>query len=165
MRVKVFKAADLKEAMAMVKDEMGRDAVILHTKRYRQGGFLGYKSKEVVEVTAALEDAPQRPEVKIPEVSRVQAPIRPVRPARSTRNSRTASSIPRMTTPQAPRQVLAQYKTAGTPEGVSLARSSADFTDRVHQASSGIEDYFPQEESRRSTLYGTIELRWQREAL
>lgn len=148
MRVKVFKAADLKEAMAMVKDEMGRDAVILHTKRYRQGGFLGYKSKEVVEVTAALEDAPQRPEVKIPEVSRVQAPIRPVRPARSTRNSRTASSIPRMTTPQAPRQVLAQYKTAGTPEGVSLARSSVDFTDRVHQASSGIEDYFPQEESR-----------------
>ena len=33
----------------MVKDELGRDAVILHTKRYRQGGFLGYKSKEVVE--------------------------------------------------------------------------------------------------------------------
>ena len=26
----------------MVKDELGRDAVILHTKRYKQGGFLGY---------------------------------------------------------------------------------------------------------------------------
>ena len=36
----------------MVKDELGRDAVILHTKRYKQGGFLGYKAKEVVEVTA-----------------------------------------------------------------------------------------------------------------
>ena len=35
MRIKVFKAVDLKEAMAMVKDELGSDAVILHTKRYR----------------------------------------------------------------------------------------------------------------------------------
>ena len=50
----------------MVKDELGRDAVILHTKRYRQGGFLGYKSKEVVEVTAAIDDTPRRPHVKLP---------------------------------------------------------------------------------------------------
>ena len=81
MRIKVFKAADLKEAMAMVKDELGRDAVILHTKRYKQGGFLGYKSKEVVEVTAAVDDTPRRPRVKLPAMPRTprQPAARPPR--------------------------------------------------------------------------------------
>ncbi len=66
MRIKVFKAATLKEAMADVKEELGVDAVILHTKKYRKGGFLGYKSKEVVEVTAAIEDEDQKPKKREP---------------------------------------------------------------------------------------------------
>ncbi len=124
----------------MVKDEMGRDAVILHTKRYRQGGFLGYRSKEVVEVTAALEDTPKRSKAKAPTVSRIEAPIRPAAPARSSRSSRSsrnsrAVSAVQMTSKQAPRQVLAQYKTAGTAEGVSLARTSAELMDNMTQAS------------------------------
>lgn len=110
----------------MVKDEMGSDAVILHTKRYRQGGFLGYRSKEVVEVTAAIEDAPRRPKVKIPPMPREDAPLRPSR--------RAASARPVAPIAQAPRQVLAQYKTAGTAEGVSMARSSAELSERLQQA-------------------------------
>ena len=52
----------MKEAMEQVKEELGRDAVILHTKKYREGGFMGYKGKEVVEVTAAIEEnAPESP--------------------------------------------------------------------------------------------------------
>lgn len=66
MRIKVFKAATLKEAMADVKEELGVDAVILHTKKYRKGGFFGYKSKEVVEVTAAIEDEDQKPKRREP---------------------------------------------------------------------------------------------------
>lgn len=100
--------------MAMVKDELGRDAVILHTKRYRQGGFLGYKSKEVVEVTAAVDDAPRRPRVKLPP-----APRR--RPKTEAPPAPAAAPLPRQS---APRQVLNQYKTAGTEEGVSMARSA-----------------------------------------
>ena len=96
----------------MVKDELGSDAVILHTKRYKQGGFLGYKSKEVVEVTAAIDDTPQRPKVKLPPMRHTRAATRPVGPA-----------VP-------PRRVLAQYKTAGTEEGVSLARSQEMTTAR-----------------------------------
>ena len=114
MRIKVFKAADLKEAMAMVKDELGRDAVILHTKRYKQGGFLGYNSKEVVEVTAAVDDTPRRPRVKLPAMPRT--PIQP------------APREPEPPKPQKaaqPRNVLSQYKTAGTEEGVSLARAQS----------------------------------------
>lgn len=107
----------------MVKDELGRDAVILHTKRYRQGGFLGYKSKEVVEVTAAVDDAPRRPRVKLPPLSRqrTKAEAPPAPPL---------SPLPRQS---APRQVLNQYKTAGTEEGVSMARS-AELAARLGEA-------------------------------
>lgn len=59
MRVKIFAAATMQEAMAQVKRELGIDAVILHTKRFHKGGFLGYMGKEMVEVTAAVEDAPK----------------------------------------------------------------------------------------------------------
>ena len=107
----------------MVKDELGRDAVILHTKRYRQGGFLGYKSKEVVEVTAAVDDAPRRPRVKLP-------------PAARRRTKAAAPAVPAPPVPprqSAPRQVLNQYKTAGTEEGVSLARS-AELSARLGEA-------------------------------
>ncbi len=112
MRIKVFKAADLKEAMAMVKDELGRDAVILHTKRYKQGGFLGYKSKEVVEVTAAVDDTPRRPRVKLPAMPRMPRQPAPREP-----------EPPKPQKAAFPRNVLSQYKTAGTEEGVSLARA------------------------------------------
>lgn len=63
MRVKVFTAATVQEAMTQVKSELGIDAVILHTKRFHKGGFLGYMGKEMVEVTAAVEDTakPKRP--------------------------------------------------------------------------------------------------------
>jgi flagellar biosynthesis protein FlhF len=66
LRIKVFKARTTKEAMARVKSELGLDAVILHTKRYRKGSFLGYKGKEMVEVTAAVEDMPKRQTKAVP---------------------------------------------------------------------------------------------------
>lgn len=59
MIVKVFAAATMQEAMARVKSELGIDAVILHTKKVHKGGFLGYMGKEIVEVTAAIEEAPK----------------------------------------------------------------------------------------------------------
>lgn len=63
MRIKVFKAPTMKDAMANVKAELGDDAVILHTKRYRKGGLMGFRSKEIVEIIAAVED--QSPEERV----------------------------------------------------------------------------------------------------
>lgn len=100
----------------MVKDELGRDAVILHTKRYKQGGFLGYKSKEVVEVTAAVDDTPRRPRVKLPAMPRATRPA-PAEPQESE------PAKPQMAA--RPRNVLSQYKTAGTEEGVTRARAKS----------------------------------------
>ena len=54
----------MKEAMQQVKAELGADAVILHTKKYREGGILGFNAREVVEVTAAIEDTAEPPKKK-----------------------------------------------------------------------------------------------------
>lgn len=68
MLVKTFQAATMAEALRLVKAELGPDAMILSTKKERQGGVLGFFSKQVVKVTAAID--PHRP---------VQPPPVPVR--------------------------------------------------------------------------------------
>lgn len=102
MRIKVFKAATLKDAIAQVKDELGVDAVILHTKKYRKGGFLGYKSKEIVEVTAAVEDAGMR-----------------------LAGAKPTQQIP-VKKPVLPKKVLAQYKTAGTEQVIPAIKTAKE---------------------------------------
>lgn len=59
----------MQDAMAQVKGDLGRDAVILHTRRFRKGGFLGFFGREMVEVMAALDTPPPpapAPEKKAP---------------------------------------------------------------------------------------------------
>lgn len=56
MRVKRYVAENLQEAMIKVKMDMGKDAVILHTKKFKEGGFFGFFGKVKFEVTAALEE-------------------------------------------------------------------------------------------------------------
>ncbi len=57
MQIKVFKAGNMKDAMAAMKKELGEEAVILHSKKYKEGGLLGIGSREVVEITAAVEES------------------------------------------------------------------------------------------------------------
>ncbi|WP_413777371.1 flagellar biosynthesis protein FlhF [Selenomonas sputigena] len=63
--------------MAQVKDELGDDAVILHTKKIKKGGILGYGAKEIFEVTAALDEVTRRPPKKrserLPTLAELQA--------------------------------------------------------------------------------------------
>ncbi|MDD2211459.1 MAG: flagellar biosynthesis protein FlhF [Clostridia bacterium] len=56
MRVKRFVAVDMQEAMEKIKSELGNDAVILHTRYFKEGGFLGFFRKNYVEVTAAADN-------------------------------------------------------------------------------------------------------------
>ena len=56
MRVKRFVAANIQEAMLQIKTEMGNDAVILHTRYFKEGGVLGLFKKTFVEITAATEN-------------------------------------------------------------------------------------------------------------
>jgi len=54
MNSKTYQASTMSEALAEVKHELGRDAVILHTRSFRKGGVLGlFGGHPVWEVTAA----------------------------------------------------------------------------------------------------------------
>ncbi|MBC9783433.1 flagellar biosynthesis protein FlhF [Heliobacterium chlorum] len=56
MRVKRFVASTVQEAMNKMKAEMGKDAIILHTRKIKEGGFFGFFAREMVEITGAVED-------------------------------------------------------------------------------------------------------------
>lgn len=53
LNLKTFVASDMPSALAMVRRELGPDAVILHTRQYKRRGLLGWFTRPVVEVTAA----------------------------------------------------------------------------------------------------------------
>src|SRR5271163_4414253 len=54
MQVKKFEAPTLQEALDNVKRELGPEAIILQTKKYKKG--FGLMSKPSVEVTAAVSE-------------------------------------------------------------------------------------------------------------
>ena len=75
MLVKTFQAASMPEALRMVKAELGPDAMILSTKKERTGGFLGFFSKQVYRVTAAIDPVRKpSPPPSQPAVYREAAP-------------------------------------------------------------------------------------------
>lgn len=51
--VKKYRAASTREALELVKKDLGEDAFVLETKRVKAGGFLGMRSKVQVEISAA----------------------------------------------------------------------------------------------------------------
>lgn len=57
MLVKTFQSATMAEALRMVKAELGPNAMILSTKKEKSGGILGFFSKTVYRVTAAIDPA------------------------------------------------------------------------------------------------------------
>jgi len=61
MLVKTFQAASMPEALRMVKAELGPDAMILSTKKETTGGFLGFFSRQVYRVTAAIDPVRKPP--------------------------------------------------------------------------------------------------------
>ncbi|MFZ5966573.1 MAG: flagellar biosynthesis protein FlhF [Bacillota bacterium] len=56
MKVKRYIANDTQEAMLKVKSELGINAVILHSRKIRRSGILGFFKKPLVEIVAALEE-------------------------------------------------------------------------------------------------------------
>ena len=52
MNLRTFSAPTFAQAMALVKGEMGGDAVILHTRKVRVRRWMGLRTREGVEITA-----------------------------------------------------------------------------------------------------------------
>ncbi|MDI6870369.1 MAG: flagellar biosynthesis protein FlhF [Bacillota bacterium] len=55
MRVKRYEAESMQEAIMKVRAELGRDAVILHSKKFRRGGAFGLFGRPMYEVIAAVD--------------------------------------------------------------------------------------------------------------
>ncbi len=58
MRIKKFVAATMKEATEQMKQELGPEAIILNTKKIANGKHFNFLGKEMLEVTAAIDDQP-----------------------------------------------------------------------------------------------------------
>jgi len=58
MRVERFKAADMKEALRQVKEKLGQDAVILHTRTVPNSNLFGLSRKNDIEIIAAIDQTP-----------------------------------------------------------------------------------------------------------
>ena len=63
MKLKTYSAGNMAAALALVKHDLGPDAVILHTRTYRRGGFLGIGCQTVVEITASNQAQMKRTKV------------------------------------------------------------------------------------------------------
>jgi flagellar biosynthesis protein FlhF len=76
MRVKTFEAVDMKQALRLVRDELGPNAVIVSSRAVRKdGGLFGLLGRKVLEVTAAVSDpkAEAPPALKGPTVPELPA--------------------------------------------------------------------------------------------
>ena len=60
MQTRTFQAANMTEAMQLVKAELGPDAMIISSRKERRKGILGFFTKPVFRITATVEAAPQR---------------------------------------------------------------------------------------------------------
>lgn len=65
MKIKKYEVYDMKEALALIKKELGPDAVILSTRKINKSSGYGIFSKPMIEVTAAI-DYDAKKEYKLP---------------------------------------------------------------------------------------------------
>lgn len=56
MIIKKFIARDFQSALKQAKEEMGRDAIILHTSKVKKGGIFSFLFAPRVEITVAIDD-------------------------------------------------------------------------------------------------------------
>src|SRR5436305_12259148 len=54
MNLRTFSAPTFAQAMALVKTEMGAEAVILHTRTVQRRRWMGLRRRETVEITAGI---------------------------------------------------------------------------------------------------------------
>ncbi len=56
MKVKRYMGGTIQEAMQKVKMDLGRDAIILSTRKVRKKGFMGFFTRPLIEVVATIDD-------------------------------------------------------------------------------------------------------------
>jgi flagellar biosynthesis protein FlhF len=86
LKLKTYQAWTMAEALAFVKQDLGEDAVILHTRTFERGGFFGFGRKAVVEITATrAADMPDARSTRQRETNSATAPVSDVRASAAAR--------------------------------------------------------------------------------
>ncbi|MDB5052071.1 MAG: flagellar biosynthesis regulator FlhF [Bacilli bacterium] len=75
MRVKKYIVDSMPDALQKIRNDLGKDAVILNTKEIRIGGFLGFFSKKKIEVIAATDTGSPLSTAKTKPIIRNEANI------------------------------------------------------------------------------------------
>lgn len=60
MRVKRYVVKDMQEAMHLIKEDLGKEAIIISSNKVRAKGFWGFLGAKMLEVTAAVERADEK---------------------------------------------------------------------------------------------------------
>jgi flagellar biosynthesis protein FlhF len=89
MNLRTYRARTMGDALAEVKKDLGKDAVILHTRTYRVGGWFGMGGRPMVEITASdgvnvvpreKKPTPAAPIARSAAAKAYGAPARPANP-------------------------------------------------------------------------------------
>ncbi|SFS79082.1 flagellar biosynthesis protein FlhF [Paenibacillus sp. BC26] len=147
MKVKRYVVNALPEALPMIRNELGVDAIILNTKEIRVGGFLGMFGKKKTEVIAAIEAGSQ-------SAPTPKSPPRPQPAKQPTVSPSMMASIASMASTAVAEQQIAKEKPTrqdaavhNAPEVPAGARVSpaATYEARiaVQQPQSGVENRKP----------------------
>ena len=56
MKIKRFVGDSFPEAIRQAKERMGNDAVILYSRKYKEGGLFGLFGREKFEITVAVDE-------------------------------------------------------------------------------------------------------------
>jgi len=82
MKLKTYTAETMAQALAHVRKDLGKDAMILHTRSYRVGSWFGLGGKTMVEITASSPavNSRQRPSRSMPRVVKPKAPAQTIEP-------------------------------------------------------------------------------------
>ncbi|MCR9075095.1 MAG: DNA mismatch repair protein MutS [bacterium] len=76
MKLKTYTAETMAQALAQVRKDLGKDAMILHTRSYRVGSWLGLGGKNMVEITASSPAQAPKPRTQRPAPQVQAAPQR-----------------------------------------------------------------------------------------
>jgi flagellar biosynthesis protein FlhF len=81
MNVKRYIVKDVNEAMIKIKNELGRDAVILNTRKIKSPGVFGFFKKPLVEVVAAVDggkEVASKPDLNEAEIQQLRDELKKV---------------------------------------------------------------------------------------
>jgi flagellar biosynthesis protein FlhF len=96
VHLKTYRARSMAECLAQVKKDLGKDAVILHTRTYHMGGVMGVGGHQEFEITAADSAVARGPGLKeTKEATRTEGVSREVRAV----GGRAAITAMRVSTP------------------------------------------------------------------